>query len=142
VPVVDASVYVALLREDEAGHAACRVWLDRATERGDALVAPAVLAPEVVGAISRGLADRPLAQRVAGQLLSGAIVTLEPIGPALTKRAAAVAAEHRIRGCDAIYVALAAELDDVLVTLDRQQAQRGGSAVTVIDPTDAVLNAD
>jgi predicted nucleic acid-binding protein len=52
----------------------------------------------------------------------------------MAEQAASVAAEHRIRGCDAVYIALADQLDDVLVTLDRQQLERGAAVVAVREP--------
>jgi len=45
-----------------------------------------------------------------------------------------IAAEHRIRGCDAIYIALAEQLNDSLVTLDRQQLERAADIVTTHEP--------
>jgi len=52
----------------------------------------------------------------------------------LAERAATIAADDQIRGCDAIYVALAEQLDDHLVTLDQQQLERGAAVVTVYKP--------
>ena len=52
----------------------------------------------------------------------------------LAEQAAAIAAEHRIRGCDALYVALADMLSEPLVTLDRQQLERGAAVVTTRRP--------
>jgi len=45
-----------------------------------------------------------------------------------------LAAEHRIRGCDAVYVALARQLDMPLITLDRQQLERGAAVVATRVP--------
>jgi predicted nucleic acid-binding protein len=39
-----------------------------------------------------------------------------------------------IRGCDAIYVALAEDLGTELVTLDRQQRERGSAIVPTREP--------
>ncbi len=52
----------------------------------------------------------------------------------MAERAAAIAANHQIRGCDALYVALAEELGDYLVTLDQQQLERGTAVVTTHRP--------
>lgn len=57
-----------------------------------------------------------------------------PISEDLALRAATIAATQRIKGCDAIYVALAAELDDVLVTFDQEQADRAAPVVRVLVP--------
>jgi predicted nucleic acid-binding protein len=52
----------------------------------------------------------------------------------LAQRAAAIAADHQIRSCDAIYVALAQQLGTELVTLDQQQLERGVAVVTTRIP--------
>ncbi len=53
---------------------------------------------------------------------------------ALGEYAAVIAADHRIRGCDVIDVALASRLGDSLVTLDWQQLERAAAVVTVQQP--------
>ena len=45
-----------------------------------------------------------------------------------------MAARLGVRGADAAYLALAAERNDALVTLDRQQLERGKDAVEVRRP--------
>jgi len=62
------------------------------------------------------------------------VVQLLPVTPALASRAAGIAANHRIRGCEAIYVALADQLDDYLVTWDQQQLERAAAIVNVHPP--------
>jgi predicted nucleic acid-binding protein len=52
----------------------------------------------------------------------------------MAERAAGIAVEHGIRGCDAVYVALAEQFGDVLVTLDRQQLERGAAVAPVREP--------
>ena len=47
-----------------------------------------------------------------------------PVSVDLGRLAAALASDYRIRGCDAIYVALARERGARLITLDRQQRDR------------------
>jgi predicted nucleic acid-binding protein len=68
------------------------------------------------------------------QLARSEVIELIPVTLAVAERAALIAAEHRIRGCDAVYVALAEQLSDALVTLDRQQLERGAAVVPVRAP--------
>jgi predicted nucleic acid-binding protein len=49
--------------------------------------------------------------------------------------AAQVAADYRLRGADALYVAVAVRLRMPLVTLDNEQASRAAAAVEVIRPS-------
>jgi predicted nucleic acid-binding protein len=134
MPVIDASVYVALVNADEQGHESSWAWFEQAVAAKDGIVAPASLLPEVAAALSRGVGDPALAQRVLRQLAGSEVIELIPLTLATAEQAAVIAADHRIRGCDAVYVALAAQSDTCLMTLDRQQLERGAALVTVQAP--------
>jgi predicted nucleic acid-binding protein len=134
MPVIDASVYVALVNAQESDHGSSWAWFEQAKIAQESVVAPVILLAEVAAALSRGIGDPSLAHRVVGQLLRSSVVELTPVTGVLAKRAAAIAADHRIRGCDAVYVALAERLNDHLVTLDQQQLERGAVVVTVRKP--------
>lgn len=132
--VIDASVYVALINAHEREHGSSWTWFEQATAAQEAVVAPVVLLAEVAAALGRGVGDPGLAHRVVQQLMHSSLIELTPVTKALAERAAAIAADHRVRGCDAIYVALAERRGDQLVTLDRQQLERGGAVVAVRQP--------
>lgn len=129
MPVVDASVCVALFNSDEPGHQASRAWLAESGEGDEPIVSPAILLAEVAAALGRGLGDKELAQRAVSFLRRDLLLELFPVTEALAVKASEIAAERRIRGCDAIYVALAKQLDMELVTLDGQQLERGALVV-------------
>ena len=59
---------------------------------------------------------------------------------ALGDLTAEIAAKQRIRGCDAVYVALAYVEQAVLVTLDGQQRERAPSGVTTCTPAQALAD--
>ena len=62
---------------------------------------------------------------------------LVAIDPHLARHAALLAGEHRLRGSDSFYVALAhlaQQLGLSLVTWNREQAERGSAATPVITP--------
>lgn len=132
--VIDASIYVALVNAHESDHSSSWAWFEQAKTAQEPVIAPVILLAEVAAALSRGIGDPVLAHRVVGQLLRSSVVELTPVTAALAKRAAAIAADHRIRGCDAVYVALAEQLNDHLITLDQQQLERGAAVVTVRKP--------
>jgi predicted nucleic acid-binding protein len=132
--VIDASVYIALVNAHEREHASSWAWFDQTREAGESIVAPVILLPEVAAALSRGVGDSTLAQRVMRQLSQSELIQLIPVTTVMAEQAASIAAEHRIRGCDAVYIALADQLGDVLVTLDRQQLERGAAVVAVREP--------
>ena len=132
--VIDASVYVALLNSNEPGHIRSWAWLQKAQEDQEPIRAPVILLAEVAAAIGRGTGNPTLARRAVQGLVRTGVVELVPVTLPLTRRAAEIACEHRIRGCDALYVALAGQMEECLVTLDRQQLERGRAVVTVTEP--------
>jgi predicted nucleic acid-binding protein len=134
VAVVDASVYVALISAREPDHASSWAWFAQAQALREPLVAPAILLAEVAAALSRGVGDPALARRVVEQLQRAQVIELTPVTATVAARAAAIAADHLILGCDAVYVAVAEQLDTELVTLDRQQLERGAAVVSTRIP--------
>ena len=129
--VIDASVYIALVNAYEREHSSSWAWFEQARAADESIVAPVILLSEVAAALSRGVGDPTLAYRVVQQLVRSEVIELIPVTLAMAERAALIAAERRIRGCDAVYVALADQLSDTLVTLDRQQLERGAAFVAV-----------
>ena len=132
--VIDASVYIALVNAHEREHSSSWAWFEQSRAAGELVVAPVILLAEVASALSRGMGDPTLAHRVVQQLARSEVIELIQITMAMAERAAEIAAEHRIRGCDAVYVALADQLSDTLVTLDRQQLERGAALVIARAP--------
>jgi predicted nucleic acid-binding protein len=61
-------------------------------------------------------------------------LSLHEVDIELAGQAADIAIEARLRGCDAVYVALAAQLGERLVTLDAEQLEPAGAVVTVGRP--------
>jgi len=134
MPVIDASVYIASINPHEVAHQRSLAWLQQAQANQAEIVAPVIIMAEVGAALSRGLGNPLLAHQVVQQLRNSALVTLKLVTADLSQRAAQIAIDHQIRGCDAIYVALAQELNDELITLDQQQLQRGANVVTTKQP--------
>lgn len=132
--IIDASVYVAWVNALEADHASSWAWLETARAKREPLVAPVILLAEVAAAISRGSGDVRLAQKVIQQLKQSGLIDLAPVTLSLATRAATIAAEHKIRGCDAIYVALAEQRGEMLVSLDQQQIERASQVVATHRP--------
>ena len=122
--VIDASVYVALMNAHEAAHDSSWAWFEQAKRSQNPIRAPVILLAEVAAALSRGIGNPVLAHRVVQQLLGTQTIELLPVTVELAERAASIAADCAIRGCDAVYVALAEQTRDMLVTLDRQQLER------------------
>ena len=131
--VVDASVLVAYYYQDDTGHDAARDWFRARPRDRTSLRAPAIVLSEVSGAIARR-AGRDMGVLVQTQLMQPGFLDVHPIGPVLASRASGIAVRLRLKGCDAIYVALAEELGEELITLDAEQIRRGGQVVRVARP--------
>ena len=132
--VIDASVYVALVNAQEHSHNNSWVWFQQAQDVGETVSAPVILVAEVASALSRGIDNPTLARQIIQQLLEAKVIELVPISRSLAELAAKIAVDHKIRGCDAVYVALAQQMDDCLVTLDQQQLERSAHLITTRKP--------
>jgi predicted nucleic acid-binding protein len=134
VPVVDASVCVAVFKSDEPGHADAVGWLATASRGEEPIVAPVIVLAEVAAALGRAGINNSSSGEVIQLLRSRQLLELFPVSEKLAARAAVLAAACRLRGADAIYVALADLLAVPLVTWDRQQLLRGAQAVRTLTP--------
>ncbi len=135
--VVDASVWVSALVSSDVHHAASRAWLEREDEAAGVLVAPALLLPEVASAVSRATRSPLLGRRAIRSLLAVPALRVVPLDGALAELAARLAADHGLRGADAVYVAVAKQLSLPLVTWDREQARRAARVVHAGAPRNA-----
>ncbi len=132
--VVDASVWVSRFVPNDVHHQPSYRWLEGALTRGELLVAPALLLAEVAGAVSRRTGRPEMAARAVDLLEQLPTARLVTVDPQLARLAARLAGQRRLRGGDALYVALAQQLGFSLVTWDREQAERGSAATPVFTP--------
>jgi predicted nucleic acid-binding protein len=133
VPVIDASVLISLYRADDVNFHAADSWAVGSVGRHETWHLPALVLPEVAAGLTRGYPsfDGMAAVAVFEKMSS---VVIHAVDADLARRAARIASAQHIRGCDAVYVALAAELGEMLVTFDRQQSLRAGDVVRVFVP--------
>ncbi len=136
--VVDASVWVSRFVPGDEHHAASRRWLAARVSGGEGVVSPALVLPEGAGAIARRTNFADLGNRAAAMMEKLPNVRLVPIDGPLADRAARLAAELRLRGADAVYLAVSYRLGIPLVTWDQEQLTRGGRATSVLTPERAL----
>jgi predicted nucleic acid-binding protein len=129
--VADASVILAAIHPADPHHEISLRWLEALLDSGGHFSAPAILLSEVAAPLGRAYNQPELAKKVVQTLLEAPFIQLVPVSAALAQQAAGIAATGRIRGCDAVYVALAELLGEELVTLDRQQGERAGTVPVV-----------
>lgn len=133
MPVVDASVVVALNHAADPQYRRCLEWLRERLESGEEIFAPGLVLAEVAAAVRRLTGRARLAREATAGLRTW--LTLLPLDAARAAAAAEAAAATGVRGADAVYLALARELGEPLVTLDRQQLERGGRTAAVRRPS-------
>ena len=134
--VIDASVHVADARPQEPHHAQARALLAQVAAQNLPVFLPEIVLAEIAAGISRGTGQIALAQRLAGVLRRVPQFQFVPVERALGDLAASIAAQYQIRGCHAVYVALAQQRDAVLITLDHQQRERVPPHIVARSPAD------
>ena len=135
---VDASVFVNAFNPHEEGHAESLQILSAIQERGDPVIVPTLLVPEVASAVARATGDSDGAIQYVNATAALPHLTLVSLTTAVARQAAALAAAHRLRGADAVYVAVARRYGTTLVSRDGEQRTRGAAIVLCQTPEQAL----
>lgn len=132
--IIDASLLTSATIVGDTHHVQARTWMESAQREGEALHAPAILLSEYGGAIRRVTGNRSFAAAAVNGLLTQPGLKIHDATADLCARAAEIAVQFGLRGCDAIYVALAERLGEPLVTLDNEQLTRAAPLIQVVRP--------
>ena len=132
--VVDASVWVSLLSGGDRNHEPTVRWFRRRIEEVGLLVAPILVIAEVAGAVSRVTRSPAVAHRGVATIRRLSAVRLLSVESRLGERAASLAADLRLRGADAVYVAMAERLRVPLITWDAEQRAGASRVVATAAP--------
>lgn len=130
--VLDASIWVSRLVEQDEMHSAVKCWMDEQRADGALFISPALLLAEVGGAITRRTGESSLGNRAISVLEDLPGLRLVEMDHELMHTAARLAAELGLRGADSLYVAVAHQLSLPLVSLDLDQQQRAASQIKII----------
>jgi predicted nucleic acid-binding protein len=135
---VDASVFVNAFNPHEEGHEASLQILSAIQERGDPVIVPTLLVPEIAAAVARATDDTTGAFQYASAAAALPHLTLVSLTATVARQAADLAATHRLRGADAIYVAVARRYGTTIVSRDDEQRTRGAAVVGCQTPEEAL----
>ncbi|MFO7682985.1 MAG: type II toxin-antitoxin system VapC family toxin [Chloroflexota bacterium] len=135
--VVDASVWVSRFLPEDAFHQASRTWLIEMTTAGMALVAPTIMLAEVSGSIARRTGNDRLGYQIVQQIRQLPSVQFIAVDDTLGQLAAQTASTYRLRGADAVYMAVAHRLQIPLVSWDEEQLDRAAAGVAAFRPGEA-----
>lgn len=133
---IDASVFVAASRPAEANHAVSIEFLEQIDQQEVPTTCPTLLLAECAAAIVRATDDEDLAQQLVTLVEALPGIALVPLSRILAHRAAEIAIHHRLRGADAIYVAVAEQAGNSLVSWDREMLERGRAIVETATPAE------
>ncbi len=133
-------MFVNAFNPHERGHAGSLQVLASIHEKGDPIIAPTLLIAEIASAVARATNDTAGALQYA--YATGALPQLTLVGltPTLARRAAELAAKYRLRGADAVYLAVARRYATTLISRDEEQLARGAGVVLCQTP-EQVLGA-
>ena len=131
---VDASVFVNAFSSTEKGSDDSLAFLDKLRKSKTPLIQPTLFFPEVVAAIARKQDDTDVALQLAEELKNFPSLTLIDLDESLADLAGEMAAKHRLRGCDAVYAAVAFRFGTQLVSLDKEQLERVGKILSAKAP--------
>jgi predicted nucleic acid-binding protein len=126
--VIDTSFLAASFLPTDKNHAVAARWLGENYAQRD-LIMPSLVRCEFSSALSRN--------GVSAKRVDEALAALEQrftifdTTEELLKLAAETARDHKVRGCDSVFVALAIRQRAGLVTFDRDQAKKGATVVKV-----------
>lgn len=131
--VLDASVWISHLLSNDENHAASRAWFGRLPFE-EQIIAPTFLLVEVAAGLARRTGRRVVVDRAIEAVRAHPQLTMLGMTDEFMDEAQAVAARLRLRAGDAIYVALAAQHDALLVTWDIEQRTRAQAVLRVASP--------
>jgi predicted nucleic acid-binding protein len=129
--VVDASVWVSVLSAREPHHDQSRRWL---RSQSGPITIPALALSEVAGAVARRTGSTEDGRTAVKTVLATPELRIVSVTDDVGLDAAELAASYRLRGADAIYVAVARMLALPLATLDAEIEGRAAAIVKVVFP--------
>jgi predicted nucleic acid-binding protein len=135
---IDASVWVNSFDQREPGHASSHRLLVVLRNRALPIIIPNLALVEVAGAISRTRNDPVQAQAFATSLGLLPNVTVLPLDVVLSQWALKLAAQHGLRGADAVYAAVAQHTGSTLISRDTEHLTRLHGIITVHTPEAAL----
>jgi len=131
---VDVSVFLNAFNPYEEGHEESKAVLAGMQEDSIPIIVPNLLRVEAAAAVARGHGDPKLAQRFAEPLLRLPHLVVVALDDRLAATAAGLAADHRLRGADAVYGAVALRFGSALLSRDQEQIDRLAEVVPTFHP--------
>jgi predicted nucleic acid-binding protein len=135
---IDASVFINAEIVGEEFHEYSAKLMQNIRDRGITIIVPEIILPEISSAIARGTDNPEKALEFVKELRQIPNIVFVPIDREISDHASKLAAECRLRGCDAIYVAVASLFRAKLISLDKQQMERSLKCIKTATPQEEV----
>jgi len=132
--IVDASVWVASVLEKDAHHEVSLAFMHRFVKERQIATVPLLVWAEIAGAVARRTGDTERGMKVAELIAAKIWVRGVPLDASLASESMRLAATLRLRGADAVYVALSAIYREPLITLDAEMLERARGVADVFTP--------
>lgn len=132
--IVDASVWIASVLDKDAHHEVSLAFMHRFVMERQIATVPLLVWAEIAGAVARRTGDTDKGMKVAELIAAKIWVRGVPLDATLASESMRLAAKLRLRGADAVYVALAATCREPLITLDTEMLERASGVVEVFTP--------
>lgn len=132
--IVDASVWVARFLDVDRHHAVAMACITALLKRESRLVIPVLAWSEVAGAIARRTGAAREGLDAVDIIRALRWIESIPMDQSLAYQAAKIAGSLRLRGADAVYVALAVARKEPLITLDTEMLERAREVAEVLTP--------
>ena len=132
--IVDASVWVASVLMEDAHHEVSLAFMHRFVKERQIATLPLLVWAEIAGAVARRTGDTNRGMKVAKIIAAKIWVRGVPLDASLASEAMHLAAKLRLRGADAVYVALAATCREPLITLDAEMLERARGVAEMFTP--------
>lgn len=121
---IDASVFVSAFTPSEIAHQASKKFMAGIRDQSLPIIVPILVLPEISAAFSRGQSKPELGMAFVKELQNFPNTTFINVDKTLANLAVEIAANHRLRGSDAVYAAVALRFGTELITLDKEQLAR------------------
>ena len=137
---IDANVFVSAASTSEIQYSTSTEFFVRVLQLSERLYCPTLLVPETIAGIYGPTNDILLARRTVSGVDQFPELILVNVDTVLANAAANVVIQCRLRGADAVYVAVAQEYGTMLITWDQELLERGVLAVPTMTPTEWLVS--
>lgn len=131
---LDASVIISAASPKEPYFYKSKGFLTQIRERDLKVFLPEIIIPEVTSGLLRAIGDSKIVYELALSFRSIPNFSFVTVDSRLANLASWVICQTGLKASDAIYVALAFDYNLELITLDKQQLEKGKKLVKVRKP--------